>query len=548
MKKLFLLLAAVFTMSQFVAADSYTFTSGTTIKIDFRDVSGGANFTYANYASAGDYDASVGGTVKEITFSTDVEWTVGATFIKTATGGWAEIPFVAPADGQLVAEVSCNGKSFTWKDALSEEYTFTSGTTIYYDLTGYTGGGFNDFNNGWHADVSNIIPITLTSDWTIREASPIIKSNATGWDFYGAGSLPTDGQNMIISTDGATITWGTYTVPAVDFVGVGTNIGLNQDIQLNATSNNINGNGVAATSYKFYIKQGEGEYSEITAGHYQFAAAGSYTAKVEALNSSEVVKAEKEQEITVVDGTIIYFVNSKGWAQANAHLYVDGGISTTWPGETMSLTTATTTRNSYPVYSAVYTAAYETVIFNGTTELSAVALDADKRYYYEGDWFATLAECDVPQLNTTFYLAGDFNEWSTTANRFVKATEDATEASTTVSITTAGDRQFKVVDNGEWRGAEDDVTLTKDAKTVTILSAAAGNNITITPYAGGDYIFTLNLDTRVLTVTYPEGSPLVPTAIDEINANSKSLKFFKDGQLLIKRDGKVVNVLGQTIR
>ena len=160
MKKLFLLLAAVFTMSQFVAADSYTFTSGTTIKIDFRDVSGGANFTYANYASAGDYDASVGGTVKEITFSTDVEWTVGATFIKTATGGWAEIPFVAPADGQLVAEVSCNGKSFTWKDALSEEYTFTSGTTIYYDLTGYTGGGFNDFNNGrcieYHSYYPNI--------------------------------------------------------------------------------------------------------------------------------------------------------------------------------------------------------------------------------------------------------------------------------------------------------------------------------------------------------------------------------------------------------
>lgn len=97
-------------------------------------------------------------------------------------------------------------------------YTFTSGTVIYYNFTAY-GGGINVYAPGaasdWYESSSEMITVTLSSDWVISSSTNLFKSAASGWNFVTGSTLPTEGQNMLVSTDGATYTWSTYSGPAI---------------------------------------------------------------------------------------------------------------------------------------------------------------------------------------------------------------------------------------------------------------------------------------------------------------------------------------------
>ncbi len=100
-------------------------------------------------------------------------------------------------------------------------FTFPAGTTIYYDFTAY-GNGINVYAPGapmdWYSSSANIIPVTLSSDWEISESTNLFKSEASGWNFVNGTILPTDGQNMIVSTNGVDYAWGTH-VPAYTVAG-----------------------------------------------------------------------------------------------------------------------------------------------------------------------------------------------------------------------------------------------------------------------------------------------------------------------------------------
>ena len=117
------------------------------------------------------------------------------------------------------------------------------------------------------------------------------------------------------------------------------------------------------------------------------------------------------------------------------------------------------------------------------------------------------AEITVPLIPTEFFLAGSFNNWSQTANCFRKASENAEEATTKITINEYSNITFKVVESGNWIGAEDQA-VDKDHTSFT-LGTESLNNIRLIPYAAGDYIFTLKLDdSRLLTVTYPDGEQM----------------------------------------
>ena len=92
-------------------------------------------------------------------------------------------------------------------------YTFPSGTKIYYDFTAYKS-GINVYAPGapsdWYASSAEVIEVTLSSDWEIMSGTNLFKSNASGWNFVTGTILPEEGQNMIVSTDGATYHWDTY--------------------------------------------------------------------------------------------------------------------------------------------------------------------------------------------------------------------------------------------------------------------------------------------------------------------------------------------------
>lgn len=306
---------------------------------------------------------------------------------------------------------------------------------------------------------------------------------------------------------------------SVTFTDFPTNIVKGTELSFNIITS-----GIDNISSIYYIKQGDGDYTSI-APYYTFNDEGTYpltyTVKVEVTGSNTSSPIVREKDITVNLPMTIYFVNADEWTNIHAYLWLNSDNSiknANWPGEDMTLTSSTTITNNYPVYSYTFAQnTYDRLIFNNGgngKQTGDLNFDAATPYYYKGDWYATLEECDVPNLNTEFYLVGSIMGWSSTDYRFVKATLDATEASTTVSINEYSNITFKLKEAGEWRGGNNNPEITKDANTVTIKNGN-GDNIRLTPYAAGDYIFTLKLDdSRLLTVTYPDGEQMpVPVNI-----------------------------------
>ena len=122
-------------------------------------------------------------------------------------------------------------------------YTFPQGTKIYYDFTSYEADGVNLYAPGstwWETGISNVIEVTLTSAWELTAATNLFQSAASGWSPVKCTTLPEDGHNMIVSTNGSTYTWGTYVpiAPTPDtYTVVGEVPGLNWDQE--ATTNDM---------------------------------------------------------------------------------------------------------------------------------------------------------------------------------------------------------------------------------------------------------------------------------------------------------------------
>lgn len=143
--------------------------------------------------------------------------------IKTADGGttlWnyskrMSVDEISTNNCVTLSDWNSSGTWTTYNPTPEPSYTFTAGTTIYYDLTAY-GNGANIYNAAgdeygtWQSDVSSIIAVTLTKDLTITASSNLFMSAASSWKGVKAAALPTTGQNMIVSTDGAEAHWGTY--------------------------------------------------------------------------------------------------------------------------------------------------------------------------------------------------------------------------------------------------------------------------------------------------------------------------------------------------
>ncbi len=396
-----------------------TYHNGEVIKVDFSDVSGevkGVNFPYGDQSTNLAHDANGAGTVKTITFTTDVTWSTLQDFIKTEKNGWNAQKFTLPNGYQNIVKVAADGAS-------------------YY--------------------------------WTLEPAVNITNLN----DAYIVG----------------------------------------EQVSITATTNLTN------PSYSYQLKIDEGEFATLEDNPYTFAATGEYTFKVTVTGDEGEMAATKT--VNVYNPLTLYFVNKEGWSNIHAYAFGANEVkNANWPGETMTATGESTTRHTYAVYSITIPAGrYTTAIFNNGNggsgnQTENMTIDPDKPYYYDGEWYATLAECDQPV--TKIFLVGSIMGWDApNAYRFMKENEDSKEASVTVNITEYSDISFKLVDNGNWRGCDPQKTITKDDNTVTILANASGENVLMTPYAAGNYIFTIDLDPesdtyRQITVTYPEGEAM----------------------------------------
>ena len=449
-------------------------------------------------------------------------------YVKPAVGDYAAItsPHTFDAIGTYTLKVEAlengEGDPIAHSEQEIEVYathTFHNGDVIKVDFTLMTEGEKGvDFPNVNQSNTlqndpngaGTIKTVTFTTDVTWSTLQNFIKTEKGGWDPGLKFQVPVGYQNIAkVAADGASFYWTLE--PAVNLIGLADAYIVNDEVTLNANSNLTN------VSFAYQVKVGEGEFEDIVGTSYTFDAVGEYTFKVTATGDEGELAATKT--VSVYEPLTLYFVNKEDWSNIHAYAYGANDVkNANWPGETMTATGESTSRNSYAVYSITIPAGrYTTAIFNNGNggsgnQTENVTIDPEKPYYYDGEWYATLAECDQPV--TKIFLVGSIMGWDApNAYRFMKENEDSKEASVTVNITEYSDISFKLVDNGNWRGCNPQKTITKDDNTVTILADASGENVLMTPYAAGDYIFTIDLDPesdtyRQITVTYPDGEAM----------------------------------------
>ena len=110
--------------------------------------------------------------------------------------------------------------------------------------------------------------------------------------------------------------------------------------------------------------------------------------------------AEKKLEITFPEmpTRTIYFVNNMGWESVYAYAW-DPQIAA-WPGE---LATLTELQYTYPIYSYTLPINRQNVIFNDGTggeghQTADLVINPDAPYYYDGTWYATVADLPATDL------------------------------------------------------------------------------------------------------------------------------------------------------
>ena len=135
-------------------------------------------------------------------------------------------------------------------------------------------------------------------------------------------------------------------------------------------------------------------------------------------------------------------------------------------------------------------------------EYNYTGADANLWLEASGDKIYICAVRLTPYVNTNatgIFLVGAFNEWATDALEFNKLADDNTKASAKLTLDKAKEYEFKIVDNGTWLG--NNGTITTDI-TGWVFSASEGN-CKLQTAAAGEYLFTLDLATKALSVTYP---------------------------------------------
>lgn len=445
---------------------------------------------------------------KTFTITEDGYYNVTFTFNTSTLAVTVNTEFLEPAVPPTPT-IKLHG-TFTGSWADTEEFAIASGdATASLTLTNLTKGNYE-------------LGVKIDGTWT-SNGSAFTRDNNSHAVVAGSGNCTFNADR----NGDYTFTWtyatstleiGYPAIPAqsVTFNSLASEILKGSVINL---ANCVTSSGIDEPTYRFYIKEKNGEYGDAINANYNFNANGEYVVKVEALEYGEPVAFDESnvvvyQSYTFTNGSTIYVdftamtegekgVNYPSADAANANAYDADGAGTF---KTITFTADVTWSTLQDFIKTAKGGWDPGMKFTKPADgQNCVRVAADGNSY---TWDTYV------DLTTDFYLAGSFNTWSTTANRFMKASGDATEATVTINITEYSNITFKVIDNGNWRGCNPVKTITKDDNSVTILSDAEGHNVAMTPYAAGDYIFTLDLTTREVTVSYPDGDPMpIPTNI-----------------------------------
>ena len=138
-------------------------------------------------------------------------------------------------------------------------------------------------------------------------------------------------------------------------------------------------------------------------------------------------------------------------------------------------------------------------------------------------------------------IAGDMNEWNTTANTFTMA-EDKKTASLALNLE-AKDYGFKMIIGGSW--TNDGQVITRENNSAVYTGANVDTNGTLTADVAGEYTFTWTYATNTLTITFPAKSTV---GFENVEATENAVKFIENGKLYIIREGNVYDAIGARVK
>jgi len=226
---------------------------------------------------------------------------------------------------------------------------------------------------------------------------------------------------------------------------------------------------------------------------------------------------EPEPEPEPVADVTVHFINSVKWDAVACYHWGEGGAGTEWPGDVLSKTDEIV---GYDVYTATFTGEHTSCIFNNNNNGKQTGtLDVKNGQYYDlksDTWYASLADVPAPDpLATDVFLAGSMNEWSTTANEFKKVEEGSATATLTMNLEAGTVYEFKVVREGAWtsrKDQDDDMTITETIEGLQF-SSSSSKNCKMKTNLAGSYIFTWEISTSKLSITYPASTEPEPTEL-----------------------------------
>ncbi|MDY4512697.1 MAG: starch-binding protein [Paludibacteraceae bacterium] len=400
------------------------------------DRTGGKIIRFANSVTEPSWSAQQWNATGNLTIPNDANMITLTQWNDETPGSWSTYTPAASTDPSEIVYSIKHG----WKDGQDASWSYKDltpngdGTYSIRDIYGGTG-------CNWKS--------TISSEKWISE--PIL-----------VGS-PAKGDSAVFTLDPTaetiTITKIVSTDPTVALTVTG-NAELGSAVTLSATFSNIEGE----VTYNYYVKVDEGEFTALEGDNYTFAAAGTYTFKVEAIAGGEV-KATDTKEVVIKSGDepatdIIYFVNVDNWETVYCYAWTNGASdqNAVWPGVLATKADSQVMGKDVYYYESA-SGQYANCIFhcNGDNCQTEDLTWASGQYYYNGEW-KTLAELTAPtvaltvtgnaELGSAVTLSAVVSniEGEVTYNYYVKVDEGefTALASTNYTFDAAGTYTFKV--------------------------------------------------------------------------------------------------------
>ena len=237
----------------------------------------------------------------------------------------------------------------------------------------------------------------------------------------------------------------------------------------------------------------------------------------------------------------VYFVNANDWSgNITVHAWGGSAAGTQWPG--LPATKLTEKIGGKDVWSfSAEAGAYKNVIFtnkgdNGGNQTADLLWTAGK-YFVKDDWYTkeeVEAQLAKPQVDV-YIVAGQAAlmgaEWANSKkeNQMTKQTDGSYKLEKKNINLAAGTYEYKVVKNYTWD------------------TAYPGENAKLEIATEGQYdvTFTFVPTTEEVSATATISGG---TAVENIDAAQAKVKFIHNGQIVVRHNGKLYNVMGQEVK